>query len=79
MTYASEVRSRAQRGWASGLYSAAGGIGSILGASVGGMLTQFAGFRVMFAANAILILAGAVYLAIEALRYRRRLSARSLS
>ena len=27
MTYASEVRSRAQRGWASGLYSAAGGLG----------------------------------------------------
>lgn len=72
MTYASEVRSRAQRGWASGLYSAAGGVGSILGASVGGALTQFAGFRAMFAANAVLILLGAVYLGIEALRFRRR-------
>jgi len=72
MTYASEVRSRAQRGWASGLFSAAGGIGSILGASVGGTLTQLAGFRVMFAANSVLILLGAVYLGIEALRYRRK-------
>jgi MFS family permease len=71
MTYASEVRSRAQRGWASGLYSAAGGLGSILGSSVGGTLTQLAGFRVMFAANAALILLGAVYLAAEALRYKR--------
>jgi MFS family permease len=73
MTYASEVRTREQRGWASGLYSAAGGLGSILGASVGGLLTQLAGFRVMFAANAVLILLGAAYLAVEALRYRRRL------
>jgi MFS family permease len=77
MTYASEVRSRAQRGWASGLYSAAGGIGSILGSSVGGALTQLAGFRVMFAANAALILLGALYLAVEALRYRRQLGAHS--
>jgi len=72
MTYASEVRSRAQRGWASGLYSAAGGVGSILGASVGGVLAQFAGFGPMFAVNAVLILLGAVYTAIEALRFKRR-------
>jgi len=78
MTYASEVRSRAQRGWASGLYSAAGGIGSIVGASVGGALTQLAGFRVMFASMSALIFLGAVYLGVEALRHRRKLSAQSL-
>jgi SET family sugar efflux transporter-like MFS transporter len=72
MTYASEVRSRAQRGWASGLYAAAGGVGSILGAFLGGTLTQFAGFRAMFAANAALILLGAIYLGFEALRFQRR-------
>jgi MFS family permease len=72
MTYASEVRSRAQRGWASGLYSAAGGIGSILGAATGGALTQLAGFRIMFTANAALILLGALYLGTEALRYRKK-------
>ena len=72
MTYASEVRSRAQRGWASGLYSAAGGIGSILGAATGGALTQLAGFRIMFAANAALISLGAIYLGTEALRYRNK-------
>jgi MFS family permease len=78
MTYASEVRSRAQRGWASGLYSAAGGIGSIVGAAAGGALTQLAGFRAMFASMSALILLGSVYLAVEALRHRRRLSAHSL-
>jgi MFS family permease len=78
MTYASEVRARAQRGWASGLYSAAGGIGSIVGASVGGALTQLAGFRAMFASMSALILLGSIYLAVEALRHRRRLSAQSL-
>jgi MFS family permease len=72
MTYASEVRSRAQRGWASGLYSAAGGVGSILGAFVGGTVTQFAGFRAMFAANAALIFLGAIYVGTEALRFKRR-------
>jgi SET family sugar efflux transporter-like MFS transporter len=78
MTYASEVRSRAQRGWASGLYSAAGGIGSIVGASVGGALTQLAGFRVMFASMSALILLGSAYLAVEALRHRRKSSRRLL-
>jgi MFS family permease len=71
MTYASEVRSRAQRGWASGLYAAAGGLGAILGSLMGGTLTQLAGFRIMFAANAALIFCGALYLAVEALRFRR--------
>jgi MFS family permease len=71
MTYASEVRSRAQRGWASGIYAASGGLGAILGSFAGGTLTQLAGFRTMFAVNAALILGGAVYVAVEALRYRR--------
>jgi SET family sugar efflux transporter-like MFS transporter len=71
MTYATEVRARAQRGRASGLYSSAGGLGSILGSSVGGTLAQFAGFRTMIATNAALIFAGALYLASAAFRYRR--------
>ena len=72
MTYATEVRSRAQRGAASGLYSSAGGIGSILGSSMGGILTQLAGFRAMIALCAALILGGAAYMAIVALRRSAR-------
>ncbi|UCC65339.1 MAG: MFS transporter, partial [Anaerolineae bacterium] len=73
MTYAAEVRSRQQRGQASGLYSSAGALGSILGSSMGGILTQLTGFRTMIAANATLILAGAAYLGIEAVRWGRRI------
>lgn len=75
MTYATEVRARSQRGEISGLYASAGGIGSILGASVGGALTQFMGFKVMFSTMAGLILAGAAYLAIVAIRCRAGASA----
>ncbi len=64
MTYAAEVRSRSQRGTASGLYAAAGGLGSILGSSLGGAQTQWMGFRPMIGTHAALIFAGAVYLAI---------------
>jgi len=75
MTYATEVRSRSQRGEVSGLYSSAGGIGSILGSSMGGILAQLAGFRTMIGINAALIFGGAVYLAVVAVRrgthYRR--------
>jgi len=71
MTYAAEVRVRAQRGHASGLYNSAGGVGAILGASLGGALAQFAGFRLMILSQAALIFAGAVYLAIVALRHRK--------
>lgn len=63
MTYATEVRSRAQRGWVSGLYSTAGSVGSILGAGMGGIQTQQMGFRAMIGTNAGLVLAGAIYLA----------------
>jgi MFS family permease len=73
MTYATEVRGKAQRGEVSGLYSVAGGIGSILGASMGGVQTQLMGFRAMIATNAVLILGGAVYLAVVALRVGKRM------
>lgn len=72
MTYAAEVRGRAQRGWVSGLYGAAGGVGNILGAMFGGLQTQWMGFRPMIATNAALIFAGAVYLAVAFLKHRRR-------
>ena len=67
MTYATEVRSRSQRGQTSGLYSSAGGVGAILGAAMGGLQTQWMGFRAMIATNAVLIFGGAVYLAVTAL------------
>jgi MFS family permease len=72
MTYATEVRGRAQRGEVSGLYSVAGGVGSILGASMGGIQTQLMGFRAMIATNAALILGGAVYLAVVAFRVGKK-------
>jgi MFS family permease len=72
MTYATEVRGRAQRGWVSGLYGAAGGLGSILGAALGGLQTQWVGFRPMIATNAALIFAGALYLGVISIRQRRR-------
>jgi DHA1 family tetracycline resistance protein-like MFS transporter len=63
MTYATEVRSREQRGMVSGLYNSAGGLGAILGSSMGGIQTQLMGFRAMIGTNAALIFGGAVYLA----------------
>ncbi|MBN2392160.1 MAG: MFS transporter [Anaerolineae bacterium] len=71
MTYATEVRAKAQRGRISGLYSSAGSIGAILGSTMGGALAQFAGTPTMILANAVLIFGGAVYLAMVALRHRR--------
>lgn len=78
MAYAAEVRGRDQRGRVSGLYSSAGGLGSILGGAVGGTLTQLLGFRAMFGVNAALILGGAIYLAIVAIQHRQAI-ARSAS
>ncbi len=69
MTYATEVRARSQRGQVSGLYSSAGGLGAILGSSLGGLLTQLTNFRTMIAACAALIFGGAVYLALAAARH----------
>jgi MFS family permease len=72
MTYAAEVRSRSHRGGISGAYSAAGGLGSILGAALGGIQTQLMGFRQMIGTNAALIFGGAVYLGGVMARLRRR-------
>jgi len=72
MVYAAEVRGKAQRGQVSGLYSSAGGIGSILGATVGGAITQVAGFRTMIGSMAAVIAGGALYLAKEAWQHHLR-------
>jgi MFS family permease len=76
MTYAAEVRAKAQRGRISGLYSSAGSIGAILGSTMGGALAQFAGTPTMILANAALIFAGALYLAVVAFQHRRRAAVR---
>jgi len=62
MTYATEVRSRSKRGEVCGLYNGAGGLGSILGASMGGIQTQLMGFRAMIITNTVLVFSGAAYL-----------------
>jgi MFS family permease len=72
MTYAAEVRAKAQRGRVSGLYSSAGGLGTVLGSSMGGALAQFAGFQSMIGINAALIFGGAVYLAAVAVHRTAR-------
>ncbi len=64
MTYAAEVRSRSQRGMVSGLYSAAGGLGMILGSSLGGVQTQWMGFRPTIGTHAVFVFGGAAYLAV---------------
>lgn len=74
MTYAAEVRAKAQRGRISGLYSSAGSIGAILGSTMGGALAQFAGTPTMILANAVLIFAGALYLALVAFQHRQRVA-----
>jgi len=71
MTYATEVRSRKARGRASGLYSSAGGLGSILGAVAGGSLVQWLGFKPMIAICASLTLLAAIYIGIVAVQWRR--------
>ncbi len=70
MTYAAEVREREQRGRMAGFYGTAGSIGAILGTSLGGFLTEYAGFRTMIAACAVLVFAGAVYVGINAVVHR---------
>lgn len=62
MTYATEVRSQAERGRASGLFNSAGGLGMILGSVMGGTLAQAWGFVTMILICAGLIFGGAVYL-----------------
>jgi MFS family permease len=72
MTYATEVRAKAQRGRISGLYSSTGSIGAILGSTMGGALAQFASTPTMILTNAVLIFGGAIYLAVAAFQHRRR-------
>jgi len=75
MTYATEVRARQARGRAAGLYSSAGGLGTILGSMLGGTLTQALGFVPMILIFAGLTFGGAVYLGGCALRWRAKVSA----
>jgi MFS family permease len=70
MTYAAEVRARAERGRISGLYGTAGALGAILGSSLGGALTEYVGFRALIGAGAAVIFAGAVYLGAMTVRHR---------
>lgn len=72
MTYAAEVRAKAERGRASGLYNASGGLGSIVGSTVGGAQTQLLGFRSMLLTNAAVIFAGALYLTGATIRHQTR-------
>ena len=62
MVYAAEVRKREERGRVSGMYSTAESIGSITGSSMGGAVTEFAGFRTLIGICAGLIFSGALYL-----------------
>lgn len=64
MAYAAEARGRNQRGQVSGLYSAMGGVGSIVGAAMGGTLTQLVSFHFMFGVASVAMLLGALYFAI---------------
>jgi MFS family permease len=73
MAYATEVRGQEQRGRVAGLFGSAGGLGAILGGATGGTLTQWLGFRPMLAVNVTLVLAGAVYIGIAALRLHLRM------
>ena len=62
MTYATEVRARAERGRAAGLFGSAGGLGMILGATAGGVLAQTFGFVPMIRLAAAVVFAGALYI-----------------
>ncbi|NLX37250.1 MAG: MFS transporter [Chloroflexi bacterium] len=73
MTYAAEARGRSQRGQVAGLYGAMGGVGSILGAAMGGTLTAWVSFHFMFGVATVAMLAGAVYFAV--VEWRRRQTA----
>ncbi len=72
MTYAAEVRAREERGRAAGLYNAAGGIGSVLGSSLGGVVTQVSGFQTMILGSAAAVFGGSLTLAGATLAHHRR-------
>jgi len=73
-----EASSQADRGRASGLYSSARGLGSIVGGTFGGSLTQFLGFVRMMLICAGLLLGGALYLTGTCVWQRRPLADRQL-
>jgi MFS family permease len=71
MVYAAEVRKREERGRVSGMYSTAGSIGSIAGSTLGGAVTEYAGFRSLIGISAGLIFSGALYLGGTAVKHKR--------
>jgi MFS family permease len=73
MIYAAEVRKRAERGRISGLYQTAGSVGSIAGSTLGGAVTQYAGFQTLIGTCAGLIFSGALYLGGVTFKHRSRL------
>ena len=75
MTYAAEVRARAERGRIAGLYGTAGALGGIIGASLGGAVAEYLGFRALIGGAAAVILLGACYLALAAWGWHRAQSA----
>jgi MFS family permease len=79
MTYAAEVRARAERGRTTGIYGMAGGLGSIMGSSLGGAVTEFAGFRALIGAGSAVMAAGAFYLGAAGVQVRRRDTAAALT
>jgi MFS family permease len=78
MAYVAEASSQADRGRASGLYSAARGLGSVGGGALGGSLAQLMGFVPMMLICTALLFAGAIYLAGTHLLQRRALMARQM-
>ena len=70
MTYATEITSQAERGRISGLYSAALGVGAMMGGTLGGSLTQLLGFVPMILTSAGLMFGGGIYMAGIYVRWR---------
>lgn len=70
MIYVAEVRARDERGRMAGVYGMAGALGSILGSSLGGMITEYVGFRALIGAGVAVMAVGAVYLGMAAVRRR---------
>jgi MFS family permease len=71
MVYVTEVSTQAERGRASGVYSAFRGVGSIVGGTVGGLLAQLLGYvSLLFMCSGLLTVGGG-YLAVVTVRARR--------
>ena len=70
MVYITEASTRQERGRAAGLLSSARGLGSIVGGTLGGLVTQLMGYVPMLAICAGLLLAGAIYLAGTHVRWK---------